>query len=199
MDTSTIMVLNRGFRRRFLRRSRKSSRERGTTTIAARCCSAGFTLVEVMVAVMILGVLIAICIQQSRRARENALLASCMSFHIAINREVFQRYAEFGDFPTNLDDILGDMHAYQLSSNFNYVGGEDFNKGHGNDWDGNDGDNPGKKNDDTGWNPGYYMRCAHDHSYLGILFVDSGNNLPPKAIRDEADARGVMPNGNGAR
>jgi hypothetical protein len=101
-----------------------------------------------------------------------------------------------GDFPTSLDGVVDNMTASALSADFEYVGGNDFDKGHGNDWTGNDNDNPGNSNDGTGFNPGYYLRCAHDHSYLDILFVDSGNNMGPKVIRDEADARGTMPKGN---
>ena len=158
--------------------------------------SAAFTQIELLVVLLICAILMALGIRESRRARENAKLASCMSFHIAINRNVFTAYAEYGDFPTSLDGIIDNMGAWGVSSNFQYVGGNDFDKGHGNDWSGNDPDNPGASNDGTGFEPGYYLRCTHDHSYLGVLFVDSGNNMPPKPIYDESDARGTIPSRN---
>jgi type II secretory pathway pseudopilin PulG len=157
---------------------------------------AAFTQIELLIVILISGILIVLGIRESRRARENAKLASCMSFHIAINRNVFTAYAEYGDFPTSLDGIIDNMDAWMVSSKFQYVGGNDFDKGHGNDWSGNDKDNPGASNDGTVFEPGYYLRCSHDHSRLGILFVDSGNNLPPKAIYDESDARGTIPSRN---
>jgi prepilin-type N-terminal cleavage/methylation domain-containing protein len=158
---------------------------------------AGFTLLELMIAIMVLGILVLIGIQASKRPREQALVASCISFHVALQRSLYAEYAKNGEYPNTLDDILAyyaqlEANDFALSTEFNYVGGEDANAGHGNDWDGGDKDNPGnKKNLDEG-EAGYYLRCNHNHSYIGVVFVDSGAYIPPKPIYDESQARGSI-------
>lgn len=169
------------------------TRIRGFRRTIAGC--QGFTLLELAIVVMILAILMLVGIQELRRPREQALLAACISYHVALNRSLWASYAEFGDFPNTLDGIIDNMSSWALTTEFEYAGGEDANKGHGNDWDGNDKDNPGGKTDPTVDNAGYYLRCGHDHSYLRVLFVDSGAYLPAKAIYDLADAQGEIPNG----
>jgi len=163
---------------------------------------AGFTLLELMVAITIVGTLVLIGIHSSKRPREEALLASCIAFQLAIQQSLYSEYALNGDYPNSLDDILAyfgkfEANDFALSAEFDYAGGEDDNKGHGNDWDDSDSDNPGKKKNLTEGGAGYYLRCNHNHSFLGVLFVDSGAYLPPKAIYDDADARGDTGAGGG--
>jgi prepilin-type N-terminal cleavage/methylation domain-containing protein len=159
------------------------------------CAGMGFTLLELMIAIMIVGTLVLIGIHASKRPREEALLASCISFHVAIQQSLFSEYALNGEYPNSLDDILAyfaqfEGNDFALNTEFAYAGGEDANKGHGNDWDDSDSDNTGKKKDLSDGEAGYYLRCNHNHSFLKVLFVDSGAYVPPKAIYDEADARG---------
>jgi len=150
----------------------------------------GFTLVELAIVILLLGLLSMVGINEWRRLREQALVASCLSFHIALNRSLWGEYAKTGDFPNSLEGVIDNMDAWALQVEYKYVGGEDDDAGHGNDWDSDDADNPGNSGDGTVDNAGFYMRCGHNHSYVDVLFVDSGAYLPPKAIRDEEDARG---------
>ena len=39
----------------------------------------------------------------------------------------------------------------------------------------------------------YYMQCQHNHSYVAVLFVDSGAYFTPKPIYVLAAARGTIP------
>jgi len=162
----------------------------------------GFTLLELMIAIMIVGTLVLIGIHSTKRPREEALLASCISFHVALQQSLYSEYALNGEYPNSLNDILAyfgqfETNDFALSAEFSYGGGEDDNKGHGNDWDDSDSDNRGKKKNLNDQEAGYYLRCNHNHSFLGVLFVDSGAFLPPKAIYNEDDARGDVQPGGG--
>ncbi|MCK4304614.1 MAG: type II secretion system protein [Candidatus Eisenbacteria sp.] len=154
--------------------------------------AAGFTLVELMIVIVVLGLLTTVGINLARRARAHAEVAACISYQVALQRMLWLEYTINGEYPNNLDGVLANMPATtSIEAEFVYFGGEDANKGHGNDWDGHDGDNPGKKGGGADL-PGYYLRCCHDHSAAGVLFVDSGSNLPPMAIRNENEARGTV-------
>ena len=152
---------------------------------------AGFTLVEIMIVLVILGLFAAIIATQSRRPRELAILHACIVYEAALNKQLWTEFALSGNFPNSFDVIAAQMPPAGIEATFSYIGGEDMDLGHGNDGDGNDADNPA--GGDPTFAPSYYIRCEHDHSYLGVLFVDSGAQLPPLAIYDLADARGDMP------
>ena len=151
----------------------------------------GFTLIEIMLVVVLIGVLAAIVGTQSKRPRELAILNACIAQHVALNQTLWTEFAMAGNFPNSFDVIEAQMPPAGIELVFLYIGGEDMDAGHGNDGDGNDPDNPG--NGVAPFEPSYYIRCLHDHSFLKVLFVDSGAQLPPKAIYDLADAQEDMP------
>ena len=173
-----------------LQRTLTSTRRVAQRRRAAHRCT-GFTLVEIMIVLVILGLFAAIVATQSKRPRELAILHACIVYQAALNKQLWTEFALSGDFPTSFDVIEAQMPPAGIEAVFSYIGGQDLDKGHGNDGDGNDADNPASG--DPAEASGFYIRCEHNHSYLKVLFVDSGAQLPPMAIYDLADARGDMP------
>ncbi len=132
--------------------------------------NAGFTLIEIAFACEVMMLLTLIGFNESRRVQEHARVAACLSYHVALQRTLWGDYAITGDFPNNIDPILVKMPSSSIEADFSYVGG------------------PGSPLAGD-----YYLRCNHDHSYVAVLFVDSGSFLPPKPIYNLGLARGVVP------
>ena len=132
-----------------------------------RLRSAGFTLIEVAFACEVIMLLTLIGFNETRRVREHAKVAACLNYQAAVQRSLWGDYAFSGDFPDNLDNTLTNIPPCSLGNDFSYKGGLV-----------------------GGLFGEYYLRCNHDHSYVGVLFIDSGSYLAPKAIYNLATARG---------
>lgn len=128
---------------------------------------AGFTLIEIAFACEVIMLLTLIGFNETRRVKEHARVAACLQYQASVQRALWGDYALTGDFPVDGAATIATMPKCSIGDAFDYKGGI---------VDGFFGD--------------YYLRCAHDHSYVGILFVDSGAYLPPKAIYNLATARG---------
>lgn len=131
---------------------------------------AGFTLIEIVFVIQVIMLLFLIGFNESRRLQEHARVSACLSFQVAIQRTLWGDCALTGDFPDNLAPLLVNMPPSAITPDFSYVGGTS-----------------------AGTPLEYYIRCNHDHSYVSVLFVDSGSFLPPKAIYNVATARGNIP------
>jgi hypothetical protein len=131
--------------------------------------SAGFTLIEIAFACEVMMLLTLIGFNETRRIGEHAEVAACLQFQASMQRSLWGDYALTGDFPDNLNQALSKMPNCSLGNDFDYKGGL------ANAFFGE-----------------YYLRCDHDHSYVGVLFVDSGAYLPPKAVYNLATARGNL-------
>jgi hypothetical protein len=129
--------------------------------------SAGFTLIEIAFACEVMMLLTLIGFNETRRVREHAKVAACLQYQASVQRSLWGDYALDGDFPDNLAEALHRMPDCSLGNDFDYQGGAA-----------------------NGFFDEYYMKCEHDHSYVGVLFIDSGAYLPPKAIYNLATARG---------
>ena len=128
---------------------------------------AGFTLIEIAFACEVMMLLTLIGFNETRRVKEHARVAACLQYQSSVQRGLWGDYALTGDFPMDGAAAIAKMPKCSIGDAFDYKGGLA---------DGFFGD--------------YYLRCAHNHSYVGILFVDSGAYLPPKAIYNLATARG---------
>lgn len=104
---------------------------------------------------------------ETRRVREHAKVSACMQYHAAVQRSLWGDYALTGEFPDNLAGAINRLPNCSIGNVFDYKGGLA-----------------------GGMSGDYYMRCGHDHSYVGVLFVDSGSYLAPRAIYNLATARG---------
>jgi hypothetical protein len=133
----------------------------------SRLGRAGFTLIEIAFACEVMMLLTLIGFNETRRVREHAKVAACLNYHASVQRSLWGDYAFSGDFPENLGATLTRIPPCSLGNDFSYKGG--LNEGLFGE---------------------YYLRCDHDHSYVGVLFIDSGSYLAPKAIYNLATARG---------
>ena len=68
----------------------------------------GFTLVELLVVVLILGALAAIAIPRISQSAESAKINACKTNVDLINSQIELYYANTGDWPADLDTIVGD-------------------------------------------------------------------------------------------
>jgi hypothetical protein len=128
---------------------------------------AGFTLIEIAFACEVMMLLTLIGFNETRRIREHARVAACLQYQSSVQRALWGDYALTGDFPDNLAAALDQMPNCSIGNDFSYKGGVA-----------------------DGFFGEYYLRCDHDHSYVGILFVDSGAYLSSKPIYNLATARG---------
>lgn len=108
-----------------------------------------------------------ISFNETRSLKEHAKVAACLQYHVVVQRALWGDYALNGEFPDALGPVLARLPQCSIGNDFAYKGGLA-----------------------GGLSGDYYLRCQHDHSYVAVLFVDSGSYLPPKAIYNLASARG---------
>jgi hypothetical protein len=128
---------------------------------------AGFTLIEIAFACEVIMLLTLIGFNETRRVKEHARVAACLQYQASFQRALWGEYALTGDFPVDEAPVLARMPNCSIGNDFEYKGGIA-----------------------NGLFGEYYLRCGHDHSYVGVLFVDSGAYFPPKPIYNLATARG---------
>ena len=138
----------------------------------------GFTLTEVLVVVFIIGLLSAIAISKIIDSLEKARLARCMLELRGIQEVVWDAYTENGVFldPATFWQVKW---GGRRPGPYYYLVDGDANKGHGNDLDGIDEDNPGASGDKRkGKDIKFVVLCQHDHKHLAdyVYVVD---NEPP--------------------
>ena len=138
----------------------------------------GFTLTEVLVVVFLIGLLSAIAINKIVGSLEKVRLARCKLELRGIQEEVWDAYVDNGTFPDPATFWETKWRGRKPGPYFYLVDG-DGNKGHGNDLDGIDEDNPGASGDKRkGMDIDFVVLCQHDHKYLAdyVYIVD---NEPP--------------------
>lgn len=130
---------------------------------------AGFTLIEMAFACEVIMLLTLIGFNETRRVKEHARVAACLQYQSSVQRTLWGDYALTGDFPDNVAAALDQMPNCSIGNDFSYKGGTA-----------------------SGFFGDYYLRCDHDHSYVGVLFIDSGAYLVSKPIYNLATARGII-------
>ena len=138
----------------------------------------GFSLSELLVVVFLIGLLSTIAVNKFLDILERARLARCKMELRGIQEEVWDAYADTGTFidPATYWEIK--WRGRRPGPYFYLVDG-DANKGHGNDLDGIDEDNPGASGDKRkGKDIDFVILCQHDHKHLAdyVYLVD---NEPP--------------------
>ncbi len=74
----------------------------------------GFTLVEIMIVVAIIGLLAAIAIPSLRKARQTTQLNVCLN-NLRIYQDALDQYAhEFGEFPDDISALLTEGYLTEL-------------------------------------------------------------------------------------
>jgi len=128
---------------------------------------AGFTLIEIAFAVEVMMLLTLVTLNESRRLQQQALVAACMRYEGVLQRNLWADFALNGQFPAEINTMLSKMPRGAQDKLYSYK-----RSGAGNDQ--------------------FYIRCGHDHSYVGVLFCDTGSYFPPKPIYALAAARGNL-------
>lgn len=138
----------------------------------------GFTLTEVLVVVFLIGILSAIAINKIVDSLEKVRLARCKLELRGIQEEVWDGYVENGAFmdPAKYWEVKW---GGRRPGPYFYLVDGDANKGHGNDLDGIDEDNPGASGDKRkGKDIDFVILCQHNHKHFAdyVYLVD---NEPP--------------------
>ena len=128
--------------------------------------------------VFLIGILSAIAVNKIVDSLEKVRLARCQLELRGIQEEVWDSYVENGSFPDPATYWETKWRGRRPGPYFYLVDG-DANKGHGNDLDGIDEDNPGASGDKRkGKDIDFVVLCQHDHKHLAdyVYLVD---NEPP--------------------
>jgi prepilin-type N-terminal cleavage/methylation domain-containing protein len=141
---------------------------------ARHAAQKGFTLSELLVVVFLIGILSAIAINKVVGSLDKVRLARCMLELRGIQEEVWDAYVENGEFPDPATYWEVKWRGRRPGPYFYLVDG-DANKGHGNDLDGIDEDNPGASGDKRkGKDIKFVVLCQHNHKQLAdyVYLVD---------------------------
>lgn len=167
-----------------------------------RCQQKGFTLIEVTIVILIVGILAAAGIHFFSRSPE-ARMAACIADLDAMNSIVQQRAEQtFPNFPTwdEIDKSHWKDHYHYIPNN------TDANKGHGNDLDLCDEENPGASAENRSClNINYVIVCDHNHGQLAKYnFISDGSPpvvVPTQTILNgkpkKGESRDLLKRGNG--
>ena len=128
---------------------------------------AGFSILEALIVVAVISVLAGVVIPSVYTEFEKARLSSCLSEIGGMQAVAF----DLGDgryIPTP-DEFWSEGYPSAEEGEYYYiVDAEDHNKGHGNDLDNCDEDNPGSSIDGRDcWDLKFVVLCNHDHGSLG--------------------------------
>lgn len=129
--------------------------------------TAGFTLIEMAFTCEVIMLLTLISYNETSRVKEHARVAACQRYQGIMQRQLWAGFALDGQFPADLVALLNSLPTGALDQTYEYAVTATFED--------------------------YYLRCQHDHAYVGVLFVDSGAYLLPKPIYALAAARGAIP------
>ena len=136
----------------------------------------GFSFSELLVAVAIIGILSVIVIGEVQNAIAKARLSACLANMVTIRETVWANCDGGMDFPDS-DRLWNGIFGGVGPRGFWYeIDNDDPNKGHGNDLDGFDEQNPGKA-PRKGRNIYFVLACEHDHGRLAdyVYLEDEGS------------------------
>lgn len=144
--------------------------------VQRRSCELGFSLNEVLIVIAVIGILSVAAIGETFDAIEKARLAACMANMVTIRETVFENCdggMEFPEADQLWNDIFGGVgprgYWFELDN-------DDPNRGHGNDLDGFDEQNPGKA-PRTDANIYFVLACTHNHKRFAdyVYLEDEGS------------------------
>ena len=145
-------------------------------TVDRRNHELGFSLNELLIAVAIIGILSVVVIGEVENAIEKARLSACLANMVTIRETVWANCDGGLDFPDS-DQLWNGIFGGHGPRGFWYeIDNDDPNKGHGNDLDGFDEQNPGKA-PRKGRNIYFVLACEHDHGRLAdyVYLEDEGS------------------------
>ncbi len=136
----------------------------------------GFSLNELLIAVSIIGILSVVVIGEVFNAIEKARLAACLANMVTIREEVWANCDGGLSFPDR-EQLWGEIFRGVGPRGYWFaLDNDDPNKGHGNDLDGFDEQNPGKA-PRKDRNIYFVLACEHDHGTLAdyVFLEDDGS------------------------
>jgi prepilin-type N-terminal cleavage/methylation domain-containing protein len=169
----------------FARRVRADHSEDPATSRRTPSPEAGFTLVEIAVTLMIIAILSTIALGEYHSYKERALMARCMNEMRSIQSTIFTH--SNGGWPAPEESTFWDIAWSGVKPGpYFYMVDGDPNKGHGNDLDGIDEENPGKSGDNRNRRDIHFVVvCQHDHGSLGWYVYFEDEFRPHVATRDD--------------
>ena len=146
----------------------------------------GITLVEVMVAAAVIIVVAGVVIPNVWNEFEKARLAGCKA-ELDLMKAVAYDLGDGRYVPTP-EEFWGEGFPAAEEGEYYYVvDSQDANKGHGNDLDGCDEDNPGNSPRCPGWDIKFVVFCAHDHGDLAEYVFATDQDAPTVVLPGEDD------------
>jgi prepilin-type N-terminal cleavage/methylation domain-containing protein len=148
---------------------------------------AGFTVLEIMVTIAVISVIAGVVIPAVYNEFEKAKLASCFSELNGMRAVAFD--LGNGRYIPTPDEFWGEGYPNAEAGEYYYiVDAEDHNKGHGNDLDGCDEDNPGNSIDGRDClDLKFVVFCNHDHGKLGKYCYATDQIAPTLVGWDDPD------------
>ena len=148
------------------------------TDIEPSTAEQGFSLTELLIAVAIIAILSVAVIGETLNAIEKARLSACMANMVSIRETVWANCDGGMDFPDGdklWNELWRTKGAGGPESYWYELDNDDPNKGHGNDLDGFDEQNPGKA-PRVDRNIYFVLACEHDHGLLAdfVYLEDEG-------------------------
>jgi prepilin-type N-terminal cleavage/methylation domain-containing protein len=126
----------------------------------------GFTLTEVTLAAVLIALLVAIAVPSWRNGVERARLARCMAELRGIQAAIWADSNDGKRFMQPAEFWASHFNGRKPGP-YHYLLDGDPNKGHGNDLDGIDEENPGKSSENRDKNDiRFVVLCQHDHKFL---------------------------------
>lgn len=136
----------------------------------------GFSMSEMLIAVAIVAILSVVIVGEVLNALEKARLAVCMANLVTIREEIWSNCDGGMDFPDS-DRLWNGIFGGVGPKGYWYaLDNDDANKGHGNDLDGFDEQNPGKA-PRKDRNIYFVLACEHDHGRIAdfVSLEDDGS------------------------
>jgi len=136
----------------------------------------GFSMSELLIAVSIIGILSVVVLGEIQNAIEKARLSACLANSVTIRETVWANCDGGLAFPER-EELWGDLFRGVGPKGYWYaLDNDDANRGHGNDLDGFDEQNPGNA-PRTDRNIYFVLACEHDHGNLAdyVYLEDDGS------------------------
>lgn len=148
----------------------------------------GFSLIEGMVATAVIVVIAGVVIPQVYNEYQKARLSNCLSELDGMKAVAYSlgdgRYVPSPEeYWTVGYPVLEEGEYYYI------VDSQDANKGHGNDIDGCDEDNPGNSPRCPGMDVKFVVLCNHDHGEVG-KYCWASDQTSPVVVMGDADDPG---------
>ncbi len=146
----------------------------------------GFSAVEVMVSIAVITVVAGVVIPQVFHEFQKAELAKCKA-ELDLMKAVAYNLGDGRYIPTP-DQFWGEGFGEAEDGEYYYiVDDQDANKGHGNDLDGCDEDNPGNSPRCPGMDIKFVVFCAHNHGELANYVYATDQDAPTVVLPGEDD------------